>query len=1266
MKRSAGLLALLTVLFTGMHFVTGPSASRGSAEVKAAETSQPPVRRIARSDSVCQAFASSASAAGSSEAAPTSSNNGEIAALFDRFLNGGRTASNSETLPEGIRILIATVPDPVHTHLSLQFDRTLEAIQQAAQDERYTYDSSWLPWRTRGPDPSAGASDREAETREAAGRETCPGVILFRKTMSSAHSHECRINATTVAQTADAPYFCGMIVFIVGERPTSGLDQVQWNNAVGWIDSHASKTRPDRTLRVLGPTFSGSMPSFVRALQNANRYSNSFTSTLLYSGRIRGCASWHWFQSELNPPVAPGVASLMPVRIADFEENDAVQSDHFYRFLKDRGHSLSEIAILSEDETAYGGLPDSHPLVPDAATQLGEPASPCNPEYPPGDRPVHLYYPRDISAIRSAYQEQSIFSGSSKSDSASSQPHTVLRPDYDAAAHSDTDTVEPFSGTNLALTQEAQLYGVVNTLRVHGIRFVILRSTNSLDYLFLTRFLHRAYPTAYIITMGTDLLFAREVDSTEFRGVAALSSFPLLPRGQDWTRQLDTVPQHAHRVFGSYTMEGCYLAARFLFTDPPATAEEVRSGKPYHHPAKADIPDFAMPFWEDPSGSGATSQSATWLSVIGREGYWPLAVLRKGSINPPRFSNLAIVDKPSAEMRARIPDPPSPERLSLSSTWRFCCVLALLLLMAHIFACKSAWKHPNLGMFVQFTPLEGQRSAALVSAGWAILISLHLTLCLVSLRIYPWLGTMDRAWVWLTGLAALVGCVLTFFELRWWYEPVEEPPSDPFDKELRETRRLDRAHLYFSPLWLTLLFAVVACFAAALLLSMDYGDSNDSGVTTAYRSIHLSSGVSPIISILAMLAGFYWWFWQSLAGLALLGNGRPVLPRSRKISLGLAQVSDRLADNIDHTAVPFPSLTRSTLLLYLLPAFLVVLLAFVLQRAWTQAFDLVLHSLENQAFNTTLHVLIAIALYLVLLEAGQFYFTWLALKRLLLALNRLPLRRTFAGLQGLSMHSLWNLSGTSSRARYKVFAHQLESLLHLRNELESFAWRDCGTPALRHTVRATWAQGWHFVQERSKGPDLAMINDVEAYSIRVHFSACAESVFNDLLVPEWSNEGESLDLSDPVGEGEAREHLRLSGRIPVRLGEEFLCMTYIGYLQNLLGRMRTMVLSMVGIFAAIAIAVGFYPYTPRPTISLCLLALLLLIGAVVGTVYAGLDRDSTLSHITNTQPGALGAHFWIRMVSFVGVPALGLIVAQFPEVADFVFSWLEPTINAVK
>lgn len=44
-----------------------------------------------------------------------------------------------------IGYLIALVPDPVHTHLSLFFDRTIEAIEQGALQEHYILARSVMP-----------------------------------------------------------------------------------------------------------------------------------------------------------------------------------------------------------------------------------------------------------------------------------------------------------------------------------------------------------------------------------------------------------------------------------------------------------------------------------------------------------------------------------------------------------------------------------------------------------------------------------------------------------------------------------------------------------------------------------------------------------------------------------------------------------------------------------------------------------------------------------------------------------------------------------------------------------------------------------------------------------------------------------------------------------------------------------------------------------------------------------------------------------------
>ena len=1241
-------MILFATLLAGTRLATGPS--RGSSTQTPGPVSVHAPNETLAEQVSCEAINES----------PTKidSDGNQINKLVQRYLYDAQPsgALPPNVVPAGITFMIVTVPDPLHTHLNLQFDRTLEAVQQALQDEKFTYDSSWLPWRKPTAD-SQGSSDQAIQDTSTASRERCPGLVLFRRNMGGRLTGRLKCPADGSEQ-ARTPYDCGLFAFIVSETPTVGLNQAQWLNALSWIKKYSRRERPDKSLRILGPTFSGSIPSVVRALTRIEPDDGSFTGALLYSGRVRGCGPWAWLNGHLN------TQNTLPVRTADFVENDAIQINRFYSFLVDHGHALSEVAILSEDETAYGGLTDAHsPTARPASDADVAPGPECEPAYDDVNRPVHLYYPRDISAIRSAYQEQSVFSSGSSPES-SKTSHAVLQPHYDAGSRGETDSIEPFSGQSLALTQEAQLYGIVNSLRSHAIRFVILRSTNSLDYLFLARFLHRAYPDVFIVTMGSDMLFGREIDSTEFRGVVALTTFPLLPRGQDWTKQITPLPQHAHRVFGSDIMEGTYLAARFLVTDyqrgndPSCGSVPLSNANPdcdnFTHPAKEDIPDYAAPFWERDSPQNSPS---TWLSVIGREGYWPLAVLdtRYVPVPPPQvlpsqFRNLARVAESSSV--SGMTSANTTVGFSLSSAWKFTCFLSMLLFAVHLVACHSGWRSKDLGVFIQFARSPSNRQSFLLAVGWATVCCLLLFLFLASARLYPWLRNVDRLWVWLSGVFALLSCVSFLIDVGPWRP-----------RNLKNAPPSSKSTWHFM-VWTAVRFAFIATSVATGMLIFEYSKRN--GVLVAYRSVHLTSGVSPIISLLLILAGFYWWFWQSLSGLSLMGPGRPILPRRSKVAKSLSRVSCEMAESIEAAAVPIPDFDDRHRWFYFLPLIILALQACVLQRPWAEGFDSILHSLENKSFNWTFHGMIAISGYLIFLDCCQLLVTWFALKRLLLGLNRLPLRRTFAAIQVLSMHSLWSMSGTSSRARFAIFSHQIESLTHLRNQLYSKPEPTGANSELANAIRSTVRAGTAFIDERCEGADLAVFNDDHAHGIRRTVSKCTEQIIDDLLTPAWSAESESLDLSEAPDQDKQKEHMALSKDPAVKLAEEFVCLVFIGYLQNILARMRTIVLSMAGVFAAVALSAAFYPYTPRPLIALSLLLVLGVLGAVVAVVYAGLDRDSTISHITNTTPGTLGIAFWIRIVSFVGVPAMGLIVAQFPEITDFVVSWIEPSMSAMK
>src|ERR1035441_8930678 len=104
--------------------------------------------------------------------------------------------------------IIALAPDPVHTHLALTFDRTMEAIQEALQDEDYTYVRSVMPLETGSHPESDQVSERVASLWYEKTKQEYPGLMAFRGKRQ--------------------PLF----VLVVGESPTGGINRLQFQNAV--------------------------------------------------------------------------------------------------------------------------------------------------------------------------------------------------------------------------------------------------------------------------------------------------------------------------------------------------------------------------------------------------------------------------------------------------------------------------------------------------------------------------------------------------------------------------------------------------------------------------------------------------------------------------------------------------------------------------------------------------------------------------------------------------------------------------------------------------------------------------------------------------------------------------------------------------------------------------------------------------------------------------------------------------------------------------
>jgi hypothetical protein len=1284
MRQGVGFAMMAAVAVTALHFAPVPTES-STRQSGLPPVARPPISAPPTGNSPyvggCRAL--TARAKGKVKD-PPDGDDGAVNALIDSFFGIQPDVESATKLPFDTKLqyVVALVPDPRHTNLSMMFDRSMVMIQQAAQDAGYIYNSSWLPWRNEEVSYPL-IADREMAAARTSDREACPGILLFRKSVQ-----DVSVGETGLPRPADPPnaYQEGLVVLVVGEQPTGGLNENQWSNALLWLSrnssvpkastSNKSSDAPPHSLRILGPSYSGSLSALERHLSDiysdkTGRQSSSevrmirakFPSAMVLSGSVSSCASIRWFQQRL---VDSGASRL--VDFGSFSENDDLTIYRFMKYMRSQGSRGNDVAILSEDETAYASPPAPRPL--------GEkdPAGKCEFSYSDDDKPVQLSYPRDISALRSAYEAQSIFA--SPPSAMNHASHTILQESAEEGtetAEARSDTIRSYSRHITPIVQEAILYGIVGHLRVHHSRYLVLRCTNPLDFLFLTRFFHRAYPEAQIVTVGSDLLFGREVDSTEFRGVIALSNYPLLPTNQHWTALYQASPQnsnsHTHRIFESY-LEGTYLAGRYLF-DTKQTSRAVWMGSSIALPLIPFIPDFADPFWlHSPQETLDPVHAPTWLAVLGRQGYWPLAVLADEqpcgctmpappstmiSLIPPASTHYNIRQKNIGQNRVEF------NRLlllHLSFSWKVCALTALLLLVYQAMAIHFGPNYASMGLLASFRITRSPFQPILLGVNSALALMLFLELVSVFLAVPDLTRLSPRNWIPWMFFAACSTLILTLLLFR-------------------------HSGLKTVSVFLTSVAGMTLVSWTTYTTSLN--TSND--VPIFFRMSHLTAGVSPMVPVLLLFVGFYLWTWQAMAGDALLSAGCPALPPledspkrirwSNKVQMLASRLLMGKENDVMATSVASGKLTEENFrissamgeriiniasplcvdpLVTFLPFCLLVVAFFLFWR------DIPLLSLESRAFTTCINIALLVAFLVTTAEACRLYFTWKRLARLLIELNRLRLRRTFSRLRAIDSSSLWSVSGNVGRVQYLFFTQQLDAGRRLSAFLKD-----------RHAgIRNAVYSGDIFIKNNASRLDMGTQWNEPIYAsltIREVFNEAAADILTSILLPAWKSEGNSLCLENSPARPDAEEHhitdMSLSRKKIVRAAEEFVCFHYIAFIQNILARMRTIVLSMIYLFVSVCLAVSFYPFVPRTEIGVWMIANLALIGGVVVYVYAGQERDATLSYITNTKTGELGGEFWLKTASFLAAPVLGVLTTQFPEIANSILGWLQPGLDAV-
>lgn len=1090
-------------------------------------------------------------------------------------------------------VLIALVPDPETTHLALMFDRLVESITWAAADgnggqgreicvdapadapcradHRYAFESYWFPWSAAMPREQSDPDKAAGLEKNREKRLSKPGLLLF--------------HGLTDPNRL-------LIVFLVGESPTSGVNRTAFHNAWEYATAlaehgDAPPICPDdkpRCLAILGPSFSGSVASLEDLLRQhqccdpAPKHTQFPSRVFVISG------------STTSPP-AMSIPPPSELHFCTAVENDTNS------FLSLENY-LQAVAVLQRD--------DPSALLIEAETGYGAEVSRSI-----GRRHrswLMLRYPRGIATVRNSPEQQLSSASNSSPQTNAEYPQLPL-----SLKDVGKDAIPAQSSGQTPVSQEAVLLELGATIKREGIRQVGILGTDPLDLLFLTRFVHSAAPNTRVIIFGADLLYpyARAINHWQLTGTVAVTSYPLLSRNQ----YSEGMHPPRRTQFPYAYSEGEYNALRRMFlpaSAPPSS--QARDADPLCNSDVKQSPsnrqdyllDYASPFAATDPDRKHFHNPPVWITVLGRDAWWPVAAYDRNvcglSLEP---SRLFEGPEPAAHNKEEF-TLERPSRAWVLFFWTVVLLGALHLLSVWLVNSRharssglrhQAWIRPGFRVLTLACDpeLEARRRFHLASA--AVVIALVTGLSWATLHASGSPGYRIES------LSAAVVCVAAVAEMGWL--------------------------LRGAKLWWVAVIAFAGGMLAVLSIGETAGPANMNRFA-AYRAIHVESGTSLLLpSVIALLA-VYIFLWLRLKQLRISEERPALLPDSKPLQL---TVEESLIQRFS----PSDKMLSAAL------AGLTVLL-------WVVLFNPLdtLSTLELPAYACLFIGILAVVVYLLAWTVLRFRLGWRRLRMLLQALERSPIRYAFSCLpKEFSWTTIFTGDPapplhTDSRAvealrKIAVEPRALRTLDETLNELSNPA-RPCQDPEKANALERelnTWsaclAHGQFELWSRGELP----------LSSRAH------------------QEKETEKQND--------DHKKEKNKAPqLNPRDEFLALRYVNFLRYGFLQMRVSLAFLSYGFILLVIALNVYPFRGHHQIDIVLVIVFLMLAAAVLTTFAQMDRDPLLSRLNDSRPNQLGSSFLIRAISFTALPLLTLVASLVPQIGNFLSSWVEPTLQALK
>jgi hypothetical protein len=1138
-----------------------------------------------------------------------------------------------------IEYLIATVPDPIDSRLDHMFDRNLNAIERAIEVSGYAFDRHWLPWdrkQTTAPVVMSG-DPKAAQTATRHQRE--PGVILFRK-----------VKADHL-----------LLLFLVGETPTSGIHKVAFQNALqqigelaGWSRSDTQK--PEKPLRIIGPTFSGSADSLALML---NAWMNEYEAPpeiRIVSGSAIAIDKKVFLEKIFFNGVSFHSMSI--------REGDA--RDALIRYLSENDPRIAEagrthIAWLTEAETRYGQT---------IRGGLSE-----------GPKFLSLTFPLHISQLRvEAAKTRPSRNGGATIPEA--KDRNVPLPMNEAGSPGSKDIVPLFSPVE-TVTMELVLDEILNAINRERIRYVGVSATDVQDRIFLVSEIRKHCPNALIFTLSNDLLYLHSDANLDFQGTLVISPYPLFELNQLWTYPF--TGGQTRLQFSTQAAQGCYNATLSLLDE---TERMLEYGAPFE-------------VYE----GGERRRPALWISIVGRNGIWPVRAFELEVPDGDDTYTLPVrtAEKGSDPNVAAGLNKRAEPRLGLSGNYFSPMGIGLLLLIG--FACLI----PPVALIAQLilfripyherqgeapAPVEKKRRPSRlarafsgrnrelesgieegngfallrwISRGWLGQIfgdeefyryrperRIYLMACCLSLLIVAlfisgvailpgWMKkdgiSLNAEWDqhWMVRIAAYVILVCTVVVIVWLAASV----IVWMIKGARHFRGHLGAVMAFGigVAMITLVgWGLVELFIRAPLTEQ---------VFFFLRATELTSGVSLLLPTLLIGLATFLSFFAAVRRLNL-AERMPCLPEAQqkigdapqflrfdhpgaKSFEGLKSLENRVKEMIVCRIFGVPGAAIGAIL---------ILIVYIRLFLWH-----FIPSVDGRMFDLFFQMAFYLTPLLLVWAFLRFFWLWMATRKLL--------RRLF-----------W----------HPLFSHYAATLAE-EKQFATLPQIDLMTPTPTYTALSlSVRRARRFYTALSLRPDRAATRERIEQLLKEAESRLSQALlfeskghWQEAVLNRRQSQAALAEVTEPVT-GLLEESWQMpdgkeSGAVATAWQNEgkFFLLTHVAaFLQYIFAHLQNLVALVTAGLLLMLLAANSYPFQPREPLLLFSWVTILTAVAVTLIIFVQMSRDRALSLLAGTTPGKLSVtrDLVLRVLIHGALPIVALLGAQFPEVLRQIFSWL--------